>query len=235
MDQRVKTAKLTDVTKAYIDSDAGDGGAMRKVLDGVSLSVDEGERIAVVGPSGSGKSTLLNVMGTLDRVDSGVVELFGEDIREAHERKLARLRSEGIGFIFQLHHLLPQCTVLENVLVPTLAVRPKADPDEMVVRAKELLKTVGLEGHMSKKPTQLSGGERQRVAVVRALINRPKLVLADEPTGALDEENAVKLTETLVELNEREGVTLVMVTHDLRLAERVGKTYRLQAGKVETD
>jgi lipoprotein-releasing system ATP-binding protein len=235
MDQEVKTANLIDVTKSFADAEGSTGEGRRKVLDGVTMSIGEGERVAVVGPSGSGKSTLLNVMGTLDRADSGTVELFGEDVGEAHERKLARLRSEEIGFIFQLHHLLPQCTVLENVLVPTLAIRPKSNPGEMVVRAEELLKTVGLEDHMSKKPAQLSGGERQRVAVVRALINRPRLVLADEPTGALDEENAVKLTEILSELNETQGMSLVMVTHDLRLAERVGKIFRLRAGKLETN
>jgi lipoprotein-releasing system ATP-binding protein len=231
----VKTANLVDVTKSFVDAEERGGNAMRKVLDGVTLSIEEGERVAIVGPSGCGKSTLLNILGTLDRADAGTVELFGEDIGGAHERKLARLRSEEIGFIFQLHHLLPQCTVLENVLVPTMAIRPKPDPGDMVSRAEELLKSVGLAAHLSKKPAQLSGGERQRVAVVRALINRPRLILADEPTGALDEENAAKLTEILVELNEAQGVTLVMVTHDLRLAERVGKTYRLHAGKVATD
>ncbi|MEM8955240.1 MAG: ABC transporter ATP-binding protein [Verrucomicrobiota bacterium] len=232
MDQGVKTVELVGVSKWYPDA-AGDEARKRVVLDQVGLELGGGERVAIVGPSGSGKSTLLNIIGTLDRADEGTVTLFGEGIRDAHEHKLSRLRSEEIGFIFQLHHLLPQCTVLENVLVPTLALREKGEPGEMEARGKELLQSVGLGEHVSKTPGQLSGGERQRVAVVRALINRPRLILADEPTGALDEAGAARLTDILVELNEVHGVSLAMVTHDLRLAERVGRTYRLHSGRIE--
>ncbi|MEM7146152.1 MAG: ABC transporter ATP-binding protein [Verrucomicrobiota bacterium] len=233
MDQAVETVRLTGVSKSYLDAAGVDEGVRRLVLDKVDLSLGAGERVAIVGPSGCGKSTLLNIIGTLDRADEGTVELFGEALGDAHEHKLARIRSEEIGFIFQLHHLLPQCTVLENVLVPTLAIRGGVDVKEVSDRARELLGAVGLEGHLTKTPAQLSGGERQRVAVVRALINRPRLVLADEPTGALDEEGAAKLTEILVQLNEVHGVSLMMVTHDMRLAERVGKTHRLHLGKID--
>lgn len=230
----MSVVELKGVSKAF--AEAGDGtGAARVVLDGVDLTIGEGERIAVVGPSGCGKSTLLNIIGTLDRADSGDVKLFGEDFGGADEARLAKLRSQAIGFIFQLHHLLPQCNVLENVLVPTIAMRPKPSDSVVSERAKKLLDRVGLSGHLEKKPGQLSGGERQRVAVVRALINEPRLLLADEPTGALDEESAVELTQLLVELNEEQKVSVVMVTHDLRLAERIGTTYRLRQGKLEKE
>ena len=216
--------ELKGVSKSY-----GEG----VVLDGVDLEIAEGERIAVVGSSGSGKSTLLNILGTLDRADAGEVRLFGEDYSDADEKRLAGLRSNDIGFVFQLHHLLPQCSVLENVLVPTIAAGGRSDPKALVDRARDLLDQVGLGDHVEKLPGQLSGGERQRVAVVRALINEPRLLLADEPTGALDEESAGELTQLLVDLNEKKGVSLVMVTHDLRLAERIGKTCRIRKGVLE--
>ena len=229
----MNAVELKKVSKSY--SDAGGASAGRVVLDGVDLEIKEGERIAVVGSSGSGKSTLLNILGTLDQADAGEVRLFGEDYSNADEKRLARLRSDDIGFIFQLHHLLPQCSVLENVLVPTIAASENSDSEALVARARDLLEQVGLSDHMEKLPGQLSGGERQRVAVVRALINEPRLLLADEPTGALDEESAGELTQLLVDLNEQKGVSLVMVTHDLRLAERVGKTYRIRKGILEAE
>ncbi len=229
----MNAVEISGVTKAYPDVTDGGEGGMRNVLEAVDLTLGEGERIAVVGPSGSGKSTLLNIMGTLDRPDAGSMKLFGEDYGGADERRLARVRGQEIGFIFQLHHLLPQCSVLENVLVPTLALKPKPDPAGTRERALALLERVGLQDHAGKRPAQLSGGERQRVAVVRALINEPRLLLADEPTGALDEESAAKLTELLVDLNEERKVSVVMVTHDSRLAEKIGKTYRLRHGKLE--
>ncbi len=224
----MKAIELRKVSKSY--KDARGKAAGRVVLDGVDLEIEEGERIAVVGSSGSGKSTLLNILGTLDRADSGEVRIFSEDYSNANEKRLSRLRSEEIGFVFQLHHLLPQCSVLENVLVPTIAANRKDGPASLVKRARELLGQVGLGDHVDKLPGQLSGGERQRVAVVRALINEPRLLLADEPTGALDEESAADLTQLLVNLNEEKGISLVMVTHDLRLAERIGKTYRIRKG-----
>ena len=171
------------------------GAEDRKVLEGIDLEVCSGQRFAVVGPSGCGKSTLLNLMGTLDLPSEGEVIFEGNNLQGANEKSLAALRSEQIGFIFQLHHLLPQCSALENVLVPTLALAKRPDESEVLERAERLLKRMGLGDQMESRPSQLSGGERQRVAVVRALINQPRLILADEPTGALDEDNATKLMD----------------------------------------
>jgi len=220
--------KLTSISKAFADSE---GGGKRTVLDHLDFELAEGESVSIVGSSGSGKSTLLNIMGTLDLPDSGSVELFGKGISGAPESELSQLRSSKIGFIFQLHHLLPQCSVLENVLVPTLALKAK-HRNEATIRARALLERVGLESHESKRPALLSGGERQRVAVVRALINQPKLLLADEPTGALDAGNATMLVDLLVELNREQSVSLVMVTHDRNLAERMGTVRQLVGGKL---
>lgn len=220
--------ELTNITKTFADAE---GGAARRVLDGLEFRLNDGESVAIIGSSGSGKSTLLNIIGTLDLADSGEVRLFDAPLAGASEADLSRLRSAQIGFIFQLHHLLPQCSVLENVLVPTLAME-KVNRREAAERARALLRRVGLDGQENKRPAQLSGGERQRVAVVRALINRPRLLLADEPTGALDSANATNLIDLLVELNREEGVGLVMVTHDQSLAARMGKVLRLLDGKL---
>lgn len=208
------------------------GAEERKVLEGIDLEVGEGQRFAVVGPSGCGKSTLLNILGTLDSPSEGSVVFGGKDLQGASEKELATLRSRELGFIFQLHHLLPQCSALENVLVPTLALADRPDTSEVMERAQRLLKRMGLGDHLESRPAQLSGGERQRVAVVRALINRPHLILADEPTGALDEGNAEKLMDLLIELNEEESVALVLVTHDLDLARRLGDIRELREGKL---
>ncbi|MEZ5304849.1 MAG: ABC transporter ATP-binding protein [Verrucomicrobiales bacterium] len=216
-------AELTGITKSY------EG---RAVLQDLALTIAGGESLAMVGSSGCGKSTLLNIIGTLDQPDSGEVRLFGEAVAGKAESALADLRGRAIGFVFQLHHLLPQLSVLENVLVPTLALQPKPDAAEAEARAKDLLGRVGLGGHLAKKPAQLSGGERQRAAVVRALINRPKLLLADEPTGALDRANAESLIDLLAQLNQDEGVAIAMVTHDAALAARMGKVLRLEGGKL---
>ena len=218
--------ELTDVTKRYDSPSAADAPP---VLDGLSLRVGAGESVAIVGPSGSGKSTLLNIIGTLDTPDSGSVRLGGRDLLSLDENAMAEVRNREIGFVFQLHHLLPQCTALENVLVPTLASATRAGADD---RARELLQRVGLGERMDYRPAQLSGGERQRVAVVRALINRPKLLLADEPTGSLDRAASDGLGEVLAELNAAEGVTLIVVTHSQRLADRMGRTLRLDGGKL---
>lgn len=218
---------LQHVSKWY----ASDPG--RHVLSEIDLTVAPGERFAVIGPSGCGKSTLLNLLGTLDQPSEGEVRFDGASLAAATPDELANLRARDIGFIFQLHHLLPQCTALENVLVPTLA--KASDPLAAESRARDLLGRVGLADKASSKPGELSGGERQRVAVVRALINQPRLVLADEPTGALDEENADLLTELLIELNEAEGTALVMVTHNPAQARRLGSVRRLRAGRFETD
>jgi ABC-type lipoprotein export system ATPase subunit len=205
------------------------------VLDDVSLDAEAGDSIAIVGPSGSGKSTLLNIIGTLDRPTSGTVLLAGSDIFELPEVKRSVLRNLQIGFIFQLHHLLPQCTVLENVLLPTIPARKMRQSTNggAEVRARKLLERVGLGERMGHRPGQLSGGECQRAAVVRALINEPKLLLADEPTGSLDGSSAENLGGLLMELNEEEKVTLIVVTHSMDLAKRMRRTYRLRDGRLE--
>ena len=221
--------ELLNVTKAY---EAPEGAEVPPVLNGVTLQVEAGESVAIVGPSGSGKSTLLNIIGTLDRPTGGQVLLDGRDLAELSDAELAVLRNRDIGFVFQLHHLLPQCTVLENVLVPTLvggALVPGETPED---RAQRLLERVGLSERLGYRPGQLSGGERQRVAVVRALINQPKLLLADEPTGSLDRASAENLAELLVELNREERVTLLLVTHDLTLAGRMGRVLVLRDGSL---
>jgi lipoprotein-releasing system ATP-binding protein len=210
------------------------GAEDRKVLEGIDLEVRSGQRFAVVGPSGCGKSTLLNLLGTLDLPSEGEVAFGGKDLQGASEKELASLRSSEIGFIFQLHHLLPQCSALENVLVPTLALPNRPDEAEVMERAERFLKRMGLGDQMESRPAQLSGGERQRVAVVRALINQPRMILADEPTGALDEDNAERLMDLLIELNEEESVALVLVTHDLEMARRLGDVKVLREGKLGT-
>jgi ABC-type lipoprotein export system ATPase subunit len=219
--------QLSKVSKWY------ESAAERKILDGLDLSVSAGERFAIVGPSGCGKSTLLNILGTLDEPSEGDVVVGGISTKGLSEEAIAKVRSEKIGFIFQMHHLLPQCTALENVLVPTLALQEKPDAEEVALRAKELMERVGLGDKLNSQPGQLSGGERQRVAVVRSLINRPALLLADEPTGALDEDNAERLIELLVELNDSEDLALIVVTHDRDIARAVGEVRTLKSGKIE--
>jgi ABC-type lipoprotein export system ATPase subunit len=219
--------ELQEITKRY-DTDGQAQGPV--VLDNVSLRVNDGETIVITGPSGSGKSTLLNVAGALDRPNSGSVLLDGDDLALMDDKRLASVRNRRIGFIFQLHHLLPQCTALENVLVPSLVT--KSDRGANEDRARALLERAGLAEHVGKRPGQLSGGQRQRVAVVRALINRPALVLADEPTGSLDRDTSDEIADLLVELNHEEKTTLVVVTHAARLAQRMGKQYELVDGKL---
>jgi len=216
--------ELVDISKRY---DSPDGGPAPPVLRGVNLRVGPGESMAVVGPSGSGKSTLLNIMGTLDRPTSGRVFLEGRDLAGASDAALAAVRNRRIGFVFQLHHLLAQCTALENVLVPALAGGGRV-PAETEERARQLLTRVGLSDRLTYRPGHLSGGERQRVAVARALINRPAILLADEPTGSLDRESAENLAELLVDLNREEGVALVVVTHAAALAARMGRVLELR-------
>lgn len=199
------------------------------VLRGVDLEVRRGESLAIVGPSGSGKSTLLNIIGTLDRPSAGQVFLDGQDLSQFDDAKLAEMRNRQVGFVFQSHHLLPHCNVLENVLVPTLV--SKTDETE---RARKLLDRVGLGSRLTHRPGQLSGGERQRVAVVRALINQPKLLLADEPTGSLDRASATELGQLLVELNREQGLTLIVVTHALDLADRMGRRFEIRQGELVT-
>jgi lipoprotein-releasing system ATP-binding protein len=221
---------LDDVTKRY---EGLHGGPDVSVLSGLCLQVNPGESLSIIGPSGSGKSTLLNIIGTLDRATSGKVMLEKDDLSQLNEVQLAKIRNHKIGFIFQSHHLLPQCTVLENVLVPTLAQSGGSTSNHPEKRAQDLLKEVGLDHRLDHRPGQLSGGERQRVAVVRALINQPKLLLADEPTGALDRKTAQELGQLLVDLNREKGVTLIVVTHALDLARQMGRVLELEDGRLE--
>lgn len=218
---------LSNITKSYREPGSSN---VVPVLRDITLSIEAGESVAVVGPSGCGKSTLLNILGTLDTPDSGEFMFDGESVAGCSPARLADLRSTKIGFIFQLHHLMPQCTVLENVLLPTLALKTRDSSAKQ--RAEELLAAVGLQDRLTWKPAQLSGGERQRVAVVRALINQPRLILADEPTGALDEANAATLTDLLLSLQKETGVALVLVTHHPAQAARMNRTLTLKDGNL---
>lgn len=221
--------QLEDVAKSY---ESAASGPPVRVLDGISLTVEEGRTAAIVGPSGSGKSTLLNLIGTLDVPTRGRILLRGQNLAELNEMQLAEVRNRRIGFIFQAHHLLPQCTVLENVLIPAIASKDEAQREKAPGRAQRLLERVGLGARIDHRPGQLSGGERQRVAVVRALINGPELLLADEPTGALDRASADALATLLLELNREEKVTLIIVTHAPDLAARMQQIFKLQDGKL---
>lgn len=218
---------VAHVVRSYPGTEATEA---TPVLRDVSFQLAAGEAVAIVGPSGSGKSTLLNIIGTLDRPDRGSVRLGDRELTTLTEPELAAVRCREIGLVFQLHHLLPQCTVLENVLVPTLAGGPEQRAEAPEKRARRLLERVGLSSRLSHRPGQLSGGERQRVAVVRALINEPRLLLADEPTGALDRGAAGNLAQLLVELNREEGVSLIVVTHALSLAAQMSRVLSLEDG-----
>lgn len=222
--------KLENVSKRF---DSVSNGASVDVLSGITLELLRGETVAIVGPSGSGKSTLLNIMGTLDRPTTGTVRLDGRDLSTLQEDQLAAVRNRQIGFVFQAHHLLPQCSVLENVLVPVLAQRDRKVRAESELRGRSLLQRVGLAHRLDHRPGQLSGGERQRVAVVRGLINQPQLLLADEPTGALDRSSAQELGHLLLELNREQNVTMVVVTHALDLARGMGRLLQLKDRKLE--
>src|SRR5436190_14481045 len=218
--------ELAGVTKSYRSPE----GVETPVLRGVDLSLAAGASLAIAGPSGCGKSTLLNIIGTLDQASGGKVTLAGRDITGLSEKELSDVRSRVIGFVFQMHHLLPQCSILENVLVPTLTGRA---PDGAEDRARKLLDRVGLGPRLSHRPGQLSGGECQRAAVVRALINKPQLLLADEPTGSLDRASAASLAQLLGELNREEGVALVYVTHSPELAAKAGRVLELKDGRFD--
>jgi lipoprotein-releasing system ATP-binding protein len=204
-----------------------------EVLRGVSLALEPGENLAILGPSGSGKSTLLSIVGTLEHPTSGRVSLDGIDPAGLGERDLAAFRSRRIGFVFQDHYLLPQCSVLENVLVP--AVPLGAVSAETVRRAEMLLERVGLGERKSHRPAELSGGERQRAALARALINGPELLLADEPTGNLDRTTAEQVGQLLVEMQKTEPMMLIVVTHSERLAEMMQKRRELDGGVLKDE
>ncbi len=229
MSQTEAFLKLIDVSKDY--ASVLEAPPVR-VLDGISLEIAEGESVAIVGPSGSGKSTLLNIIGTLDRPSRGQVFLQGQNLASLDEAQIALVRNRRIGFIFQGHHLLPQCTVLENALIPTLACREPGWRDAAEKRCRRLLDRVGLGARLDHRPGQLSGGERQRVAVVRALVNHPPLLLADEPTGALDRHSADELSQLLVDLNREEKITLIVVTHAPDLAQQMQRLYQISDGRL---
>lgn len=200
------------------------------ILRGIDLSLRAGESVAVMGPSGSGKSTLLNIMGALEPPDSGTLTVNGTNPFSLSPREIARFRNRTVGFVFQEHHLLPQCTVWENVLIPTLAFPGGIDADQTARRATLLLRRVGLSERIEHRPAELSGGERQRVAIARALINEPALLLADEPTGNLDRNTADAVADLLVDLCQTERPALIVVTHAETLARRFDRTLELVNG-----
>ncbi|MBM3822388.1 MAG: ABC transporter ATP-binding protein [Verrucomicrobia bacterium] len=223
--------QLQGVSKSF---PAAEGASPVTILRDLDFTLEAGTSTAIIGPSGSGKSTLLHLLGSLDTPTSGQILFEGQSLSGFAGDALAEFRNRQIGFVFQSHHLLPQCSALENVLIPTLASpRSREDQSRLAGRAERLLTRVGLQSRIHHRPAQLSGGERQRVAVVRALILEPKLLLADEPTGALDRPSAVNLTDLLVELNRELRVTLLVVTHSLELARRMDRTLELRDGKLQ--
>jgi lipoprotein-releasing system ATP-binding protein len=219
---------VTNLYKTYhksLDS------AKREVLKGLELKAASGEKIAIMGPSGCGKTTLLNLMGTLDTPDSGEIVLGDFRLKDLASNDILTLRNQRIGFVFQFHHLLPQCTLWENVLLPTLP--QKGDKKDFHQRAEDLLNLMGLWEYRNSKPGELSGGECQRTAVARALINQPQILFADEPTGSLDEKNAGMLMDLLVRINSEMKITLVIATHSMEIAKRMDRIYGIREGKLK--
>lgn len=201
------------------------------VLRGVSLSLDQGEAAVIMGPSGAGKSTLLNILGTLETPSAGHVLIDGRDPFELSEADLAEFRNQQVGFIFQEHHLMPHCSALENVLLPSLA---RTGGEDREPRARRLLDRVGLSERLDHRPAELSGGERQRVAVARALINQPSVLLADEPTGNLDRKTAAEVAALMLDMHREENTILVVVTHSATLAASLARKYELNDGLLES-
>lgn len=216
---------LRDICKSYMQ-----GKEPVPVLHHIQLQVEEGEYLAIMGPSGSGKSTLMNIIGLLDKQTSGDYFFDGQDMAQCSDNQLSTIRNQKIGFVFQNFNLLPRQSVLENVALPLLyaGVRKK----ERLERAKEMLARVGLEERIQFKPTQLSGGQKQRVAIARAMVNNPKILLADEPTGALDSKSGKQIMDLFERLNE-EGVTIVMITHDAKIASYAKRVIRIIDGEIE--
>ena len=216
-----------DINKSY----RRDSAPPVEVLKGITLKIEEGEFVAVMGPSGAGKSTLLHILGLIDRPTMGELLLKGKKTHEMNEKERAALRNRFLGFVFQAHYLLPEFTALENVAIPLII--GGLDPTQAKRRAQGVLERVGLAPRLHHKPSELSGGEQQRVAVARALINNPALLLADEPTGNLDRETGLQLIELLLELHQERGMTVVMVTHDPLLASKAQRILKLVDGRIE--
>lgn len=221
--------ELKDIVKGY-----GRPGMPEyvTVLKSLSLNLKEGESMAVLGPSGCGKSTLLNIIGALDKPSEGLIRFMDQDLTSMDETRLAFIRNREIGFVFQMHHLLPHCTVLENILIPTLAWPERNKDDSRHERALDLIERMGISECMNRRPGELSGGQRQRAAVARALINSPRLLLADEPTGSLDHETAADVMDLLHNLNRAENIALVVVTHAVDLTSEFEKVYTICDGRL---
>jgi lipoprotein-releasing system ATP-binding protein len=220
---------LQNITKYYQNPESQ---VRQTVLDNISLEIDKGDTLAIVGPSGSGKSTLLNIIGTLDIPVSGHVIYNGTDLQSLNDVEIAKLRNRNIGFIFQKHLLLPQLSVIENVLLPTIPLKDKDYTAKALARAKELLTHIGIAEKIDQLPGKLSVGECQRAAVVRALINQPEIILADEPTGSLDKSSAENLGDLLKSINSEFKVALVVVTHSQKLADKMNRKFTLVNGKL---
>lgn len=216
--------QLKNITKSF--------GSLQ-VLRGIDLSVEEGQVVSIVGPSGAGKTTLLQIMGTLDKADSGQVIINGQDISALNQKKLSRFRNKHLGFVFQFHQLLPEFTALENIMIP--AFIGGADKKEAEERARELLQFMGLADRATHKPNELSGGEKQRVAVARALVNHPDVIMADEPSGSLDSQNKEDLHKLFFDLRDKYGQTFIIVTHDETLATLTDRTIHMKDGIIIDD
>lgn len=204
-----------------------------QVLKGIDLHIEKGEMVSIVGPSGAGKTTLLQIIGTLDKPDGGEITIDGTDVRKLSSKRLSEFRNKRIGFVFQFHQLLPEFTAVENVMLPALIAG--ASKGEAKKRAMELLDFMGLSERAGHKPAELSGGENQRVAVARALVNRPAVILADEPSGSLDSKNKAELHQLFFDLRDKTGQTFVIVTHDENLASITDRTIKMKDGMLETE